>query len=518
MSLMAGTGAVVARHLTPEPERELPRDPVLWVRDVLDEHPWSMQRRILRSVVENRRTGVPSAHGTGKSWTASRVAAWWIAAHEPGEAFVVTSAPSVPQIKAILWRELARAHRKGGLAGRITGLAGSGPVEWHLGPKGAEELVAFGRKPQDLTDLDQARAAFQGIHARYVLVVLDEATGVPSWLWEAASSLLTNEAARILAIGNPDDAATQFGEVCQPGSGWNILPVSAFDTPAFTGEVVPEVVREGLVSRLWVEEAERDYGGKDNPLYKSKVLGLFPDTSEDHVITPAMVREARARDLPGVEPGAYGLDVSRFGKDETVLYRVRGGVARKVDGWKGLPITAAPGGDGTVERTYRHVSRTPAVPVVVDADGLGAGAYDGLVALRVLCKPFTLNAAPLSPKFDTRRSEVWWTYRQRMLAGEVDLDPDDDVLAAQLQQPKWSQDAKGRICVERKEQMAKRGVKSPDHADAVIMADVGAPPVFPKPAPAELLRQAAERDRRAKEPPGPRVDEGEVARLRRRPM
>jgi hypothetical protein len=95
----------------------------------------------------------------------SRLAAWWLDVHPIGEAFVVTTAPTTAQVEAILWREIGKAHRKGNLPGRITLDA-----KWYMG----QELVAYGRKP---ADYDQA--AFQGIYSKYVLVLLDEAVGIP---------------------------------------------------------------------------------------------------------------------------------------------------------------------------------------------------------------------------------------------------------------------------------------------------------------------------------------------------
>lgn len=461
-TLPVGTSAAVGRRLTPEPERVLPHDPVDWVQSELDEHVWSKQRDIARSVVRNRRTMVPACHGPGKSFIASRVAGWWIAGHEPGEAFVVSTAPSDRQIGAILWREIARAHRKGGLPGRITL-----QNEWYIGPKGSPELVAFGRKPQDLTNTEQAMTAFQGIHARYVLVIIDEATGVPPWLWDAVDSLLTNDAARLLAIGNPDDATSRFAEECQPGSGANVIWIPADETPNFTGEWVPEHLREMLVSRTWVEE-RRERWGVDNPLYQSKVLARFPDTSDDAVISPALVRAAWERDLPGMGKGCYGLDVARFGRDKTVLYRDRDGVVRLVDEW-GKKDTVE-----TTQRAYALTRKTAHVPIVVDADGIGGSVFDQLRALGAKVVSFTMSAAVRNPaRFHNRRSEMWWSYREEMEDGLVDLDPADLDLAAQLQQPKWWLTAKGKIQVESKDEMRARGLPSPDRADAVIMARFG---------------------------------------------
>jgi hypothetical protein len=169
--------------------------------------------------------------------------------------------------------------------------------------------------------------AFSGIHAEYVLVILDEAMGIPPWLWDAAESLTTNEASRILAIGNPDSPSGRFEEVCRPGSGWNVDQDQRVRLPELHGRAGPRATDRVLVSRQW-EQERRERWGVDNPLYQSKVLAEFPDTSDEHVITPALVRAAQERDLPGTEAGTFGLDVARFGADSSTLYRDRGGVLR----------------------------------------------------------------------------------------------------------------------------------------------------------------------------------------------
>lgn len=480
--LIQGTADALERRLTPEPEREPIKDPVTWARDVANASLWSAQREILRRLFETgpdapRRLAVPSCHGSGKSYLAGIAAAAWIEGAPIGRRKVVSTAPTGAQVANILWSNIEDVHYAAGLPGKITGITSEAP-RWHIG----QTLVGLGRKPQDLTNLDQARQAFQGMHALDgVLFLIDEATGVPSWLWEAGLSLLTNASSRVLAIGNPDDPSSTFAEKCQPGSGWWVKHISAFDTPLFTGEPVSPSARAGLVSPEWVRDAEQDYGGKDNPLYQSKVLGQFPDKSDTLVIQPRMVKAAQLRDLPGRVRGAYGLDVSRSKTgDETTLYRARGGVIRLVDAWRGLPITANDDEqDSTVSRVYRHVKVHPAVPVVVDADGLGVGAVDGLRAKRgpsLLIAAFHASGPARRPdRFDSRRSELWWGAREALERGEWDLDETDELLAAQLLSPRWWVDGRGRIHVETKKEMAKRGVKSPDRADGVIMADQGEP-------------------------------------------
>jgi hypothetical protein len=144
---------------------------------------------------------------------------------------------------------------------------------------------------------------FQGIHARYLLVVIDEACGVPEWLWDAVLSLVTNEGARILAIGNPDDPTSRFAKVCAPGNDWNTIEVGYMDTPNFSGERVPEQLREHLIGPTYVRNAEADWG-LDSALYEAKVLGRFPDVADNVLITPRMILAAQARSLPGF--GAAG--------------------------------------------------------------------------------------------------------------------------------------------------------------------------------------------------------------------
>lgn len=195
--------------------------PVDWVEERITGYTvWSKQREIMASVRDNRKTAVRSCHGIGKSWTAALVACWWLDCHPPGEAFVVTTAPTGAQVRAILWRYIRRIHKRGQLPGRVN------QVEWLID----DELVAFGRKPADHDE-----AAFQGIHARYVLVIIDEACGIPEDLWIAADALTTNPDSRLFAIGNPDNPASHFRKVCMDGSGWNTIGISAFESPNFTG-------------------------------------------------------------------------------------------------------------------------------------------------------------------------------------------------------------------------------------------------------------------------------------------
>lgn len=439
---------------TPHPYVEAPAE---WIEDELGEFVWSKQADVLNSVCDNRYTAVRSCHGVGKSWVAARAVAWWLAVHPVGEAFVVTTAPTAPQVEAILWREISRAHRKGDLPGYTTG----GPIpSWKING----ELVAYGRKP---ADYDQA--AFQGIHARYVLVVLDEAGGVPKSLYDAVDSLVTNELSRVLAIGNPDDPSSHFENVCRPASGWNVIGISAFDAPCYTGEYVPEDLVDVLISKLWVEERKARWG-KDSPLYIAKVLGQFPEISDDMLITPALLRRAYINDLSEreLQPGRYGADIARLGKDRTVVYRNRGGVVRLEDSWGKLDTMKTAG-----KLKLIVDARLGEVPIVIDIIGVGAGPYDRLKEQGVRVLGFnSAEKANRPDRFVNRRAEQWWEFKVLLEDSELDLEEADEDLAAELLQIKWGVTSSGRIFIEKKDETRKRlpDGRSPDNADAAMMS------------------------------------------------
>jgi hypothetical protein len=461
-----------ARVLEGERLAQYRKDPALWVHERLGEHFWSKQVEIAESVRDFRHTAVPSCHGAGKSFCASRVIAHWLDTHLPGEAFVVSTAPTFAQVRAILWREIGRAHRKGNLLGRIN------QTEWKL-PTG--ELIGFGRKPAD-----EDVAGFQGIHSRAVLVVLDEAGGVPEQLWIAADALITNTDSRLLAIGNPDDPTSYFAKVCGPGSGWNVIPISAFDTPNLTSEPLPrahqETLKSLLVSEVWVEE-KRHTWGEDSPLWQSKILGQFPDESLDNRVIPlSLIRRAQAErsyitdpELPDfidprLSPVELGVDVGA-GADETVIRERRGIKLGRV--WRSNSTDPM----AVVGLIVQAIRETGANRVKVDTIGVGwgvAGRLEELARERThQASVVRVNVAEASSdpvRWMRLRDELWWTFREALQEGSWDLSGIDDDTVSQLIAPLYALDSAGRTKVEPKEETKKRLGRSPDDADALLLA------------------------------------------------
>lgn len=438
-------------------------EPDRWITERLEEHVWSKQVDICRSVVNYTYTGVKACHGPGKSFITARIGAWWLdpSVHPLGTAFVVTTAPSWPQVQAILWRELRRAHRKAILPGRITL-----DCHWYMGDaRSDEEMIAIGRKPADYNE-----QAFQGLHAEHILVLLDESSGIPTALWTAVETLMTSEHSRMLAIGNPDDPASDFAKKCtrwEKSDEANVIQISAFDCPAYTGEEVPDLLKRVLVTKKWVEARKAEWG-EESPLYVAKILGEFPDLSDDYLITPAMMRKGYETDLPGYDKGRYGVDIARMGADKSVMYRNRGGHIRLVKWW------AKKNTMQSVTEIMEILSRHPNnIPCVVDVIGVGAGVYDRLYQLGYEVGGFNAANRALDPlRYYNRRAEVYWLFRKALEDGDIDLDPEDEELAAQLTSIKWFINLRGQIQLESKEDMVERGLPSPDRADAAVMSTV----------------------------------------------
>lgn len=459
------------------------RDPIGFVEEGLLGFIWSKQKEIMLSVLNNRRTAVQSCHDVGKSYVAARVGAWWCSCHDPGDAFLVSVAPTFHQVKAILWREIQKAHAAGGLPGTLN------LTEWKVGA----ELIGFGRSPAD-TD----PTAIQGIHAPRVLVIGDEACGLAKAIIDGADSLIANDDSRILLIGNPDDPSTEFANVCKPGSGWNVIRIDAFESPNFTDEVVPDRIRPLLVSRTWVEEKKKSWG-EDSPLYVAKVRGLFPEQASDALIPMAAVTAATDRwkelfannpeffdaiKLVGEEPHDLGVDVAREGDDASVIYRRKGWRAKCEHRHHKKDLMQLV---GHVVRVCREDKPRR---VKIDDTGMGGGVTDRLRELQnstnpadndarvaldgVLICPINVGAGSQSTVGDERfhklRDEVNWNMRVVFTQQPLAIEPSDD-LESQVVQIKYKMTSNGEIQVEKKAEMKKRTKgKSPDDWDALVLA------------------------------------------------
>ena len=433
-------------------------DPCAFIEEVLGIHLYSRQREIIEAVRDHERTAVAAGNAVGKTLAATGA----ILAHlagGPGSVVVSTSATDA-QLKRVLWRETRRRFKQadGFFDGAVV-------TETEIRLRDDWYAVGF--------STDQAEA-LQGVHAERVLVVADEASGIAEHLWDAIEGLVAGGDARILAISNPLRTSGSFYDFFHSRRDeWKTLTISAYDTPAFTGEDVPRAVRKNLVSRRWVERLEKRDAGSNT--YLVKVLGEFPSQQDDAVVSRTDLEQAQAQTLEPGLPLLLGLDVARFGSDETVLALREGNRIRVLDAWQGKALTETTG------RVLDHVRRLQAEHarrprVIVDDAGLGGGVTDGLREQGVQVVAFNGGGKARRPgDYPNRRSELWFAFAEALPL--LDLDGLDEELARELLAPSFSFDSSGSRVVEKKSDTRRRLRRSPDRADAVMLTVAVEPPV-----------------------------------------
>lgn len=483
-------------------------DPVAWAEDVLGIIPWSKQRDIMQAVQDNNHVAVRSCHGSGKSFVAALLAVWWISTRPLGEAIVVTTAPTFAQVHAILWEDIRKFHIKA----KDRFEAGLSPMklpgyitqsdQWKSDDG---QLLGFGRKPADNND-----HGFQGIHRPYVFVIIDESCGIKENLFTAVEAITTTENSRILAIGNPDDPATTFKKFFGVDPNWEPLDVSSFDSPNFTvyhqghydrcthedAYQQEQCQKRGWAERWdrdkqlnltkhtlqllpnheWVEERRRAWG-TNSPLWMSKVLGEFPLQSVNTLFSAdTLNRGIDCEIIPArTAPVILGVDLARFGPNYSTIYVNIGGNIRLVDKWGGKADEQLVDGMESAARVHQWAQTMGATEVRIDSEGVGGPILDQVNRLSEgSYQVIAMKGSRTSPdNYRWINSRAYWydKLREDMFAGKIDIDFNDKTLLEELEQIQYHFKNRYRsLQIESKEEMEKRGVESPDHADAAVYA------------------------------------------------
>lgn len=452
-------------------QEEYKTNPALWCKDYLNMDLWSMQKTIAQSVVDNKRTAVKSSNSVGKSWLAAALACWWVSVFPVNQTLVITTASTGPQVHRILWRYIRQMHEEHGLKGYVTMSS-----EWKT-DNGT--LLGFGRKPdgEDVT-------GFQGFHADYILVIADEAGNIPEPLFAGFEAVTVNDTSRIFAIGNPDIHGSYFHSIFKQSeekSVWKRYTISAYDTPAFTKEPVSQTILDNLASPQWVADRKKEWG-ESSPRYQAKVLGEFPDQSENTLFSQTVLNagidaEIATDEMTNVR---LGVDIARFGTDFSAVYSYKNGKVRKEASWSMCDTIES------ANRIVRLAHELGATEVRIDGVGVGAGVLD-MVGAKSDGRFETVGIigngrSPDGDKWLNARAFFYDDMRRRMSEGEIDIDPDDTTLIDELGiiEYKFSR-SRGALQIESKDDMRSRGVKSPDFADAAMYAcaDIGIDPSNP---------------------------------------
>lgn len=398
------------------------------------------------------RVAVKACHGSGKTFTAAEIVLWWVATG----GIALTTAPTSTQVKKGLWGEIHAAH--GGARYPLGGVLNQ--QEWRVNAK----CYALG------LSTDQG-VRFQGFHGR-ILIVVDEAPGVRPDIYDAIRGIRAGGDVRLLALGNPVIASGPFYDAfTSQRTGWETVTISAFDTPNLAGLTIddilamtPEELDDNplpyLPTRHWVKEMYADLGPQ-SALYASRVLGQFPEQSEDALIAISWLESAR--DAFGKPAGELvaGLDVAGPGEDETVLCVRQGVRILALHAW----AQADPRGAVlAVLRTY------PNVVVQVDSIGIGYYMAQHIRDAGYDVREINVGAAANDPeKYANAKAQHYWALRERFRAEDIDGLADDRAVS-QLSGIRYKHTARGQIQIESKEDARKRGMKSPDRAEAVMLA------------------------------------------------
>lgn len=444
-------------------------DPVRFVTDALGEDVWSKQIEILESLRDHKRTAVPACHAPGKSHIAARAIAWWVAVHPPGTVRVVTTATTFRQVKGILWPHIRSVVSRHNLPGEVF------TTEWKIDG----EIVADGFSPAEHNE-----SAVQGIHAENLLIVVDEAGGISNTIGQALEALMTGGHTRLLLLGNPptNNVGSWFERACSSDL-YNVIPIPATATPNFTGEAVGSWARN-LVDPQWVEDVTRAFG-PDSPFVQARVHARFPRTTETAVIPIEWVETAMDLESdPG--PVRIGVDVAADGGDEFVIAQIHGMTARIVHTSRGnrSPVEVAGRVLEAIERAQRiHTEQGIREPVRVKIDAIGVGwGVAGLLEEwgaegRHKADVVAVNVSQAAydrDRFANQRAEMWWTAREALQPDEdgyQDLALDiDHTTMMQLAAPSYRANSSGRLQIESKAEMSKRGIGSPDRAEALLLA------------------------------------------------
>jgi len=448
-------------------------DPVRWADERAGIFLWSKQREISQSIVDNHDVAVKAGHGVGKSLWAAVLICWWMDTRWP-TGRVASTAPSAHQIGAIVWFEVRnifdavnQRYKDGLTYAPLPGYITS-ENEWK---SDSGQKIGFGRKPPDHKTDD----AFQGIHSRKggVLAIGDEAVGLTEEMIDALGNITSTEESRRVLILNPTNPSSHVGKLFKnKPANWTFHTISVFDNPNFTGEEVPEEVAKALSDQSYVDGKKDEYG-EGTPRYISRVLGEFAFDSDFSLITEEDMAKAHDLEIPptGQRP-ILGVDVARFGTDSNVIYSNYGGKIRFVDSWTKLD------GMSTARRIHDQAMKLMASEVRIDTTGVGGPILDRVAEIRNEDNAdYVLVAMVGSEKSPDRtqhhNARAWWYDRFRYgLQGEhLDLDPLDEKLTDELMgiEYKFAAASNG-LLIESKDDMRRRGLKSPDFADAAIYA------------------------------------------------
>lgn len=419
-------------------QKKIQNEPVWFVNNVLHRHTWEKEEEILNAVRDYPEVSVKSCNGSGKTYTAAGLVHWWLTAFK--DSLVVTTAPTFRQVKELLWREIRAVNVKE-LYPPNTVL----DTQINLG----ERWFAIGLS-SDKPD------QFQGFHSKRLLVIVDEASGVPEEIFQAIDGL---NPYRVLLIGNPMQNTGRFADSFKM-EGVKKISISAFGTPNLAGGKIIA----GLIQHKDIERIKIKYG-EDSDVYRIRVLGEFPKADANTIISVDEVAKAIERKVEVLSQWEkkMGIDPARFGDDRTVI------VIRQMEK---VIYKESYSNQDTMQITGHILGlakdeHIKGENIFIDVIGIGAGVVD-----RCKEQGWKVNGVSVSEKAEDY--EHYLNLRAELYADKLkewiktaDLTNDDDWY--EMANIRYKFNSKGQLQLESKEDMKRRGLPSPDVADALSL-------------------------------------------------
>jgi hypothetical protein len=425
-------------------------DPVAFVVEVLDVTPEAWQVKALRALVTNDRLSLRSGHGVGKSAFLAWSILWFMVTRYPVKCAL--TAPTAHQLQDVLFGELGKFYRK--------------MPKWFQDKLVLrnERLEVVGAESESFAVARTARKeqpeAFQGFHSENMLFIVDEASGVDQLIFEVGQGAMSTAGAKTILTGNPTRTSGYFYDSFhRDRAKWYTMKVACADS--------------NTVDPAFIEEMREKYG-EDSNVFRVRVLGEFSVEGDDTVVPLSLIESAVERDIE-INPRSdtvWGLDVSRFGSDRTALCKRKGKkLLAPITTWSNKDLMQT---CGLVMAEWKRVENfedeRPA-EILVDSIGLGSGVCDRLSEMGLPARG--INVAETPSTSDTTymrlRDELWFKAREWFQGRDCRIPEGSDELVAELSVPHYAYTSSGKIKVEDKASMKKRGLRSPDLADAFCL-------------------------------------------------
>lgn len=433
-------------------------DPILFANEALgvtvwdDRADYDDQGTLLRAIASHRKVACRSGQKTGKSTGLCIAAKWWALTKHRGT--VVFTAPSFHQIKNIIWAEFTRLYNEAPVP--LGGILHKDPAAgWEL-PGGRRVFCVSTDKPERL----------QGLSGENLLAAVDEGSGFPDELWAPLFGNMQSGGS-LLTTGNPTRTSGPFFDAFAHPETWKLVHIDSENTPnARTGRIVIP----GLATREAIDTNRIEWG-EESAAYQVRVKGNFPTQADNAVVQLGLVLEAEKRWKHAPEDGELyiGVDVARFGDDESVIQPRRGTKALPPVTLQGMDTVQVAGKVRQVLRDLRRQGERPRINI--DVIGVGAGVVDQLQNDEDLSADvFGINVAEsaTSDGYHLLRDQLWFGIADWLKEGGAI--PEDPKLHSELVAPVYRFDVQGRRKVESKDDIKKRLKRSPDRADALALS------------------------------------------------